>query len=168
MNQAATTRDGINVFIPMKHMKLHQADMPMVLEAIQKIDIAGQSFIKTTVDFGRTIGQTICVETNQNDHIVFATRVGRGTKTRFVIGRSPAPCSTVTLIIAKTEHGYRLITGYIGLPAEREVDDPSISSSEELMRCIKFWSTHALCFGHVPVKPNQRLTTEPPTEWIAA
>lgn len=144
---SATSRDGISVFIPSKHMRLHQADMPMVLEAIKQIDIADQTFIKTTVNFGRMIGHTICVETSENDEIVFATRVGRSTKTRFVVGRSPEPCSEVTLIIAKTAHGYRLITGYIGLPAEREVDDPSISSSEELMRCIKFWSTHALCLA---------------------
>lgn len=152
----ATSRDGFSVFIPKKHMRLHEADIPMVIQAIGKIDVLNQTFIKTTVDFGRVIGSTICVPTTEDDEIVFASRVGRQTKTRFVIGRSPEPCSKVTLIIAKTEHGYRLITGYIGLPAEREVDDPSISSSEELMRCIKFWSTHALCFGHVPVKPNHQ------------
>lgn len=156
----AISRDNVNIFIPSKHMRLHQADMPMILEAIKLIDVAGQSSIKTTVDFGRVIGSTICVPTTEDDEIVFASRVGRQTKTRFVIGRSPEPCSKVTLIIVKTEQGYRLITGYIGLPAEREVDDPSISSSEELMRCIKFWSTHALCFGHVPVKPNHQFTTE--------
>jgi len=87
----ATSRDGASVFIPKKHMRLHEADMPMVVQAIGKIDVMNETFIKTTVDFGRVIGSTICVPTTEDDEIVFASRVGRQTKTRFVIGRSPEP-----------------------------------------------------------------------------
>lgn len=154
----ATTKDGFPVHIPKKHMKLHEADLPAVIEALANIQANGEQFIKTCFDFGRQIGTTICVKTTADDEIVFASRVGRTTKTRFVLNRKPEPCSTVTIIMARNNEGYRLITGYVGGLAEREVDDPSISSSEEFKRCLKFWSEHALCFEYVPIKAGEQVT----------
>ncbi len=148
----AKTKDGFSVQIPKKHMKLHAQDIPAVIDALAQIEAKGENFIKTCYDFGRLIGFTVCVKTTDDDDIVFASRVGRSTKTRFVRNRQPAPCSTVTIIMTRTADGYRLITGYIGGLAEREVDDPAISSAEEFKRCLKFWSEHALCLGYVPIK----------------
>lgn len=161
----ATTKDGYSVHIPKKHMKLHRADIPAIIEALDRIEAKGEHFIKTCYDFGYQIGETVCVKTTADDEIVFASRIGRSTKTRFVRNRKPDPCSTVTIIMARTVDGYRLITGYVGGLAEREVDDPSISSTEEFTRCLKFWSEHALCLGYVPIKAWEELSEMPPKEF---
>lgn len=148
------TADGFEVFIPKKHMKLHAADLPMIKAALLKVNAAGKSFLKECVEFDHIVGKTVCVSTAPDDEIVFATRLGRSTKTRFVMGRVPEDCKHVSVIITKKDDGYKLITGYIGKPAEKEVDDPSIMSEDELLRSISFWSKHALIWGSQPVKHN--------------
>lgn len=152
--------DGSRVFIPKKHMKLHEQDLPQIERALALINANGESLIKRCVEFDDVVGKTVCVKTSESDDIVFATRQGRCTKTRFVLGRSPEDCRHVTVILVKGCDGYRLITGYIGLPAEKEVDDPSIRTQDEFNRALKFWSSHALVWGSSPVKAKPKSLKE--------
>lgn len=146
------TKDGFVVQISAKHMRLHAADMDAVREAITRLEVKDKRFIKATIDMGRIVGSTICVNTRVDDEIVFARRVGRPTMTRFVKGREPSPCKYVTLIVSKLDKlNYRLVTGYVGEEAERELGDRSIESTTEFTRALKFWSAHALVWGTQPI-----------------
>ncbi len=40
--------------------------------ALQEIDTQNREFIIESVDFGKTIGESVCVETKQGDEIIYA------------------------------------------------------------------------------------------------
>lgn len=126
--------------------KLHlHGDVERLLpEVLEKIDAKGRQFIEVAVNLGRIVGETICVVTNPDDEIIFATRPNRRGPTRFVVGRKPENCSTVFVVLKKAveENAYVLITAFIGYKPEVE---PWDSRAAEASRV--FWETHALIWG---------------------
>lgn len=163
--EAYMTYDGFMVQISSKHMKLHAVDLPAIREAIGRLEVKGKGFVKVSIDMGRFVGSTICVPTKADDDIVFARRIGRPTMTRFVKNREPVPCRFVTLIVSQVDKlNYRLVTGYVGQEAEREIGDRSIESASEFTRALKFWSTHALVWGTQPVY-KESVTEAAPEEF---
>ena len=110
--------------------------------ALEHIDPQGRAFFVETVDLGETIGESRCVETDPNDQIVFAQRVGRFGLSRFVINKDAVLTSKLTVILRKGDLGYEVVTAFIGPKAEREPWDKTADSTS-----TEFWRTHALIWG---------------------
>lgn len=160
------TKSNHRVRFPERHMELHSTDEEIILKSIGMLDLTGVSaFSVLQVKHDRNVGFTQCVKTAPFDDIVYAQRVGRTTKTRFVMKREPVPCDTVTLLVAprsSAQCDFILVTGYVGYPAEREVDDPSLKTPDDIRRAIDFWKKHALCWGTQEVVPGT-MTRVPPS-----
>ena len=128
---------------------LHQSAVPLLPEALARIESKGRNFLIEQADFGQPIGESICVATGPGDEIVFAKRPKRFGLTRFVKNRQAEPTSVVTLILktADGQPGFILVTAFVGPLAEKEPWDSTIRNAEERQRSLVFWNSHALVWG---------------------
>lgn len=139
---------------------LHQSVAAILPAALAQISSNGRAFLIEEVDFGRPIGETICVPTGPGDEIVYAGRPKRFGHSRFVKGRTPESCSSVVVILktADDEPGaYVLVTAFIGHKPEPEPWDRNATANSRA-----FWATHALIWGSEPVIPG---TETPECSW---
>ena len=120
---------------------LHGQVKALLSEVLSKIETKQKPFLKETIDLGRIVGKSICVETNAEDEIIHAQRKGRNGPTRFVKNREAEPCSNVTVVLKKAQEfrKYILVTAFFGDSPEPEPWDRNATPQSE-----KFWSTHAL------------------------
>jgi len=147
-----------------KTSHLHGNVLDLLSEALPQINAADRDFIIVEFDFGRTIGDTTCVPTNEQDEIVFAQRPNRAGHTRFVKNRLPESSSTLVVILKRfarevpedPEQFYVIITAFIGRKAEPEPWDPRATPES-----ASFWSTNALLWGAEEVLPETETTTCP-------
>lgn len=130
---------------------LHGEVARLLPEALARITAGGRSFITEEVDFGRPVGETICVVTRPGDQIVYAQRPRRFGLTRFVKNRKAEPCSAVTIILKKDdrEDYYILITAFVGHRPEPEPWDRNANGNS-----LAFWNSHALVWGSEPTIPS--------------
>ncbi len=160
-NQIGTLKGGEPVF-DRYNSHLHASVAAILPAALAQIDVGGRAFLVEEVDFGRQIGETVCVATGPGDQIVYAQRPKRFGLTRFVKNRQPEPCSTVVVILkiadgAEAAMGaYVLVTAFIGHKAEPEPWDWNATPNS-----VAFWSSHALVWGSEPAIPGTE-TTECP------
>lgn len=129
---------------------IHPGVVPLLLDALSRIESSGRQFLVEEVDFGRPIGQTVCVRTGAEDQIVFAKRPRRFGHSRFVLNRTPEECSCVVVILKKAEDNestYVLITAFIGHRAEPEPWDRNATEKSAV-----FWSSQALVFDTEPIQ----------------
>ncbi len=140
-----TLNDAQKVFnTPSSHVH-DNPELPALLsQALGKIDSAGRDFFIESIDFGKDVGFSRCIETLDNDDIIYAQREGRQGFTRFVKNREPVPTSFVTVILKKIPEGYKLITAFVGPQAEREPWDKNIVDESERDRVEHFWKSHAI------------------------
>ena len=136
------TYEGTPVFVDFQHLQQHSTVLPFLKEALEAVHAYGR-FCKVTVDMGRVIGVSECVETTDSDTIVMRQRPGRPNLTRFVLNRTPQPSSDITVVMVRQGKGYRLLTAYIGNLAEKEPGDPSLTERDRA-KSEAFWSCHAL------------------------
>jgi hypothetical protein len=118
-------------------------------DALARIESGGRQFFVEEVDFGRPIGETICVPTGHGDQIVYAQRPKRWGLSRFVRSREPEQCSSVVVILKAGDDGYVLITAFVGHPAPPEPWDRNA-----VVKSVEFWSTHALVWGQEETVPG--------------
>jgi len=131
------TSDGYSVIDrPNSHNHLPLA---ILKEAVGKVTMAGAAFQKTVVDMGRIVGKTECVETTDDDEIVYSTRPGRKGPTRFVLNREPEDTQFINVILKRADEGYVLISAFFGGNAEPEPWDRHATQA-----AVDFWATHAL------------------------
>lgn len=148
------TQNGKVVYIDSDstHAHTHLSDTPellrLVKEALGSIIAEGGS-VYTEIDMGRIVGKTDLVETRTGDDIVYAKRLNRNIHTRFVKNRTRANTSHVTIILHKTNDGYRLFSAWIG----RKVP-PFPGDEKETSESKAFWKRHALVWGQQVVQPN--------------
>jgi hypothetical protein len=134
---------------------LHGRIEDLVAEALSRIASRGRNFIEEAVDFGRPIGETICVATNERDQIIFAKRLRRNGHSRFVLGRQPEPCSNLMIVLKATGQDkgeFVLITAFVGHKPQPEPWDEryfsqQINPTEAIKRAQEFWAKNALIFG---------------------
>lgn len=152
-------KSGESVVDRLDGSHIHESVSPFFEEALTRIDSEQREFLIEEVNFGKEIGKTVCVLTDENDKIVFAQRPNRFGLTRFVIGKAPEPCSTVVIILKKTAQGYVLITAFVGGKAEPEPwdlrnfarqNDPFKAEN----KARKFWNSRALVWGTEPIIPG--------------
>lgn len=154
------TKQGHRVYINPTHMKQHVDVLPFLEEALTTITPPTDCiFSKHEVNLNRIIGLNSRVKVNPGDEVVWAQRIGRGGRSRFVKGREPEPCSHVTIIMSREKRAsrpdpiFRILTAYIGTKGEKELCDTSIRDDER-DDCIKFWKENALIWGSQEVVPG--------------
>lgn len=132
-------------------------------EALSKISAQGRQFITEEIDFGRIIGETICVGTGSGDEIIYAQRPKRFGLTRFVKNREPEPCSSLVVILKKAEENniYVLITAFVGKSPQPEPWDKNLKTREEKMVSKEYWSSHALIWEREPIIPGTEINKCP-------
>jgi len=134
------TADGATV-IDRPNSHLHKEVVPILADALSRVNTGNRPFIEVEIDFNRIIGKTICVKTDSNDHIVYAQRANRKGFSRFVLDRDAEPSSKVMVVMKKADNTgeYLLITAFIGSKPEVEPWDPHATSAS-----FVFWKNHAL------------------------
>lgn len=144
VNQVGKLGSG-QIVVDRYRSHLHESVLDILSEALSRVNLTTEIFAVEQVDFDRVVGETICVATSDADEIVFAQRPRRGGLTRFVKNRQPESCSSVVLILKKTEdidETFVLITAFIGEVAEPEPWDENATE-----KSVEFWNTHALVWG---------------------
>lgn len=140
------------------HVVSHESVLPLLAETISQISSEGRETFCDEVEFGRTVGETICVHTHSGDNIVFAQRPNRLGLTRFVKDRDPEQTSKVTACFKRTYGGaYILMTAFVGGRAPSEPWDTKFADDKSR----EFWSTHALVWGREKTIPGTETTTCP-------
>lgn len=132
------------------HISGHPTVLAVLKEALLRIHSLSRERIYEEVEFGRVVGDSMCVDTSAHDVIIHAQRQNRNGLTRFVKFRPAEPCSTVVVILAReTEEKYVLRTAFIGkmTPAE-PWDEASTEDS------ISFWRSHALIWDEANIVPG--------------
>lgn len=143
------------------HARTHASVFAVLAEALALVDCKGRKSVYTTLDLGRTVGESICVETSRDgggDEIVYAQRPNRRGLTRFVKNRAPVPTSRVTVSVKRGCGGsYTLMTAFVGPGTPAEPWDQNYATPESRT----FWSTHALVWGREEVLPGTETTVCP-------
>jgi len=133
------------------HVASHTSVMPLLADTLSQISSEGREVFCEEVEFGRVVGETICVHTQPGDNIVFAQRPNRLGLTRFVKDRDPEPTSKVTACFKRTYGGaYILMTAFVGGRAPSEPWDTKFADDTSR----EFWSTHALVWGREKMIPG--------------
>ncbi|MCR4991724.1 MAG: hypothetical protein K6A45_01625 [Lachnospiraceae bacterium] len=137
----------------LRHMEAHSdVALEHIIEAITKVDSFDGQFFMGTVDLGRVIGKSTCVQVTEEDWakglVICLTRKGRKGETPFVLNREPEDTRSLTLgMCIDREDGYfKLFTAFYGVKGEREPWDPNIKTKEEKWISQKFWKEHALVY----------------------
>lgn len=117
-----------------------------VEDALKQITTSG-SFIRRTLDMGRTIGvSALCYEPDESK-VFYAQRGDRAGMSRMV-DREGDQTSQITVVLCQdSDHDNRwtVVTAFPGEQGEREPFDASIQDKPEaLARSKAFWATHAL------------------------
>lgn len=140
------------------HSHVHGEVLSLLLEALAKVDANGRKFFIYEHDFGRVVGETVCVPTTDTDEIVWVKRPGRFGHSRFVKNRNPEPCNAVTVILKRDDYEayYVLITAFVGHRPEPEPWDRNATANSHV-----FWSSHALVWGNEPIVPGTETSVCP-------
>ncbi|OGG58799.1 hypothetical protein A2765_05265 [Candidatus Kaiserbacteria bacterium RIFCSPHIGHO2_01_FULL_56_24] len=138
---------------------LHGDVAALLPAALAEIESGGKQFLVASHDFGRVIGETICVATAAGDEIVYAQRPRRAGLTRFVKNRAPEPCSALVAILMKARDEadtYVLVSAFVGHRPEPEPWDKNATANSRA-----FWDSHALVWGSEPVVPGTETSVCP-------
>ncbi len=139
------------------HARHHPTVLPHLKEALARVDAAGREKCYEQIEFSRTLGQSLCVQTQPGDAIVYARREGRDGLSRFVKNRAPEPASSVVVVLTRTPAGYVLRTAYVGRKAPAEPWDRPHATDDSM----EFWRSHALVWGHESIVPGTETPTSP-------
>jgi hypothetical protein len=121
----------------------------LLREAVAQVSIdLSKDMNQFEVDMGRIIGKsgrTSTVNTKASD-IVYAIRKGRTGYSRFTVQEQGEPTNIVQFVTKTTDDGKSavLINAYIGPKGEREPFDKHLTTNEELLQSLVFWSKNAL------------------------
>lgn len=137
---------------------VHGEVLSLLPGALAKVDSNGRKFFIYEHDFGRVVGETVCVPTTDADEIVWAKRPKRLGHSRFVKNRNAEPCNAVTVILKRDDHEdyYVLITAFVGHRPEPEPWDRNATANSQA-----FWSSYALVWGSEPIVPGTETTVCP-------
>lgn len=145
--QRAYVSKDKRLIIDRRHSHLHAGiTSELVTKICAQITCGKEKTIKQQVDFDEIIGTTNCVSITPDDEIVYAVRLGRFGHSKFVKHRAPIPTQSATIVIAKANHHYKILTAYLGTASEPEPKDRKAGIAS-----IQFWSKHALVFGSEPI-----------------
>lgn len=148
VKKIGVTKNGYTVCVDLEtsHASTHLADTPelltLVQEALPSIVVDGE-YTQYEHDFGRVIGESDLVETEDDDDVVYARRFQRDIYTRFVKNKKAQPSSRITIWLKTTDTDKcELVTAYVGRPVP-----PFPGDEFETKESKPFWSKHALAWG---------------------
>lgn len=156
-NLGLTLASGEEVFDRF-NSHVHSDVLSLLPEALAEVDSNGRRFFIYEHDFGRVVGETVCVLTTDTDEIVWAKRPKRFGHSRFVKNRTAKPCNAVTIILKRDdrEDYYVLITAFVGHRPEPEPWDRNATANSRV-----FWDSHALVWGSEPIVPGTETSVCP-------
>ena len=150
LKNAAPVHDRPQSHIHTEYKKIDEI-LPLVLSEI--VPLPDSAVFTHSHDFEEVIGESIRVQTDENDTIIYAQRPNRAGLTRFVKNRSLRPTSVFTVVLKRdalvAAEQYILMTAYVGEPAPPEPWD-KMATSESML----FWNSNALVWGSVPILPG--------------
>ena len=131
------------------HLKTHPEAATMLEEATSRITLPDSSFLLTSVDFNRVIGQSACVEVDPDDTILFAVRKGRHLPSHVTKRQEKVDTRFFTVIAYKNRRNgiWTLISCFNGPSVYREPHDRHFidkHDGREFAEALEFWTTHAL------------------------
>ena len=139
-----------------EHMEAHKNDFVVDWnELLKKCEEKGEfnhlnkPFEILKIKFMFNIGYSNCIETEEDDEVIFAKRVCRDTYTRFVKNKSARLVNSAVFILNKNKYKsgeYYLVTMFGGEVSYKEPEDLNISCKEELNDCLSFWGNNALIY----------------------
>lgn len=141
---------------------IHESAAPYVQEALLKVNSESREKFDAVIDFGKPIGISSLVITNDQDNIVFAQRVNRKGLSRLVKGRKGEPISTLLIGLEKStkeDNAYSLRTAYIGTSSKNEPWDTK--TEEERKESCVFWNKRAIIYGVEPLVPGTETNKYP-------
>ena len=157
----AQSLNGSQVFTDINNtnIQLHLIEYPNLLELVEvlvKCSIFDGENVAIEHDMGGVVGKTSCVNTTDEDEIIYAKRLYRDSYSRFVNNRRPEDTQFVTAIFQQKDYGYRLWSAWCG----RLV--PSSPDSEGRMNTSKgFWANHALVYDPKIIESGSERKTQP-------
>lgn len=156
--------NGIDVFIDPNstNIGVHTVENPelmdLVKEGLSQSMVSGEN-VALEIDMGRIIGITNCIETTEDDEVIFARRIGRTSYSRFVKNREPEETNILAIILHKKLRGYNLWSAWCGklVPTKRDITGK--------MRTIEgFWDNHALVYDPKIIEPGSERQSRPVVE----
>lgn len=146
-------KNGFRVIVD-EYSDFHYNDFELLQEGLNKIkNPYGKNlkngFIREEIHFDRIIGETLCVEVDENDEIYYAVRGNRRGKSKMVRNRKPIPTNVMSIMLIRRNGCYYLITSYIGKLAPAETWDKRAflrqnNPKQAEQESIEFWKNHAL------------------------
>lgn len=157
------TRNSMNVKISentKRHMLAHSdVKIEDIEEAVGKINYNG-GFYMEAIDLERIIGQTSCVEVNEDDNVEYFYRKNRYGKTPFVRGKEKKDTTKIVIGIVNDRNTGEpmLLTAFYGERAPMEPWDAINKKrpADEIEVCNNFWSTHALIYDESAIDFGRR------------
>lgn len=164
MTNAIIGKNGILVHVDSKkgHAATHLSDdtrlFSLVQEIISKTNLEDDD-IKFEYVFDNVIGECDLQTVDENDEVLYARRLHRDRLSKFVKNKSRHQCSSVTIILKKTNNGYDLLSAWIGhlVPSFPKMNAAPAQDIEEK----KYWATHALVWGKQAVEESTITSTCP-------
>jgi hypothetical protein len=130
-----------------------EVDLSHIKEVIKNTSIhEANNFATVSFKMKRNVGHTIVVPASSNDEIIYAKRTGKDFFSRFVINKKPVGTYFVTLEFSKIPQSpdeWLLQFSYYG-----NTRAPEIVNSNPTNEQLKYWNTHAFCWGYSGVIPG--------------
>lgn len=148
------------------HLKGHPEVEPLLPEVFRLVEPHGQDPWAGIVNLGRVVGTSSCLPVEPGESVLYAWRHGRRGCSRFVKHRKPIPCSTVKLVLSRSDSHAILVTAFIGGDVAPEPWSSGAASSEEsYLASVEFWRRHALLWDPSLVDESRGVRCEAADYW---
>ncbi|MFC2123284.1 cold-shock protein [Bacteroidota bacterium] len=151
IRQVFVTKNNVKVLEGIKST-IHAKAREVLHEILPTIELETS---KEIIEFQATLdnhtGYQYCIETNDNDKIIYAKRWKKSTYYKFVIDKKPAETNEFTIIFKQIEDYYLVLTAFFGPKAEPFPWDKNAN----IEKSLNFWKNHAIVLaGEFDIKPE--------------
>ena len=149
--------DDQRIFIPNSaayHLKQNLISERLIQEGFHEFDLDGSydRVVRQTIDFGRIIGNTSCIETDPitpDTVTLFARRGTRIYPSRVSLETNWPPSTKLTMIVQRMgENAFNLLSAYVGDAAPPEPFSFKVIRQQgtTVEACLTFWCRHAMIY----------------------
>ncbi len=160
MQRLGTLADGTPVVDrPDSHLEGHPEARALLPEAFARLSRTDfrEGWWSGLLDLGRVLGLSRCVPVAPREPVFYARRPGRAGWTRFVLGPTGWPCTTLKVVLRECPEGAELRTAFVGGDTPPEPWSPGAGRTEEThARSVRFWQRHALVWDESVPGPTRR------------
>ena len=152
IRQLFVTKNDIKILEGIKstiHSKAREALYEILPEI--ELDTSEGEIIEFQTTLDNHTGHQYCIETDENDKIIYAKRWKKNTYYKFVIDKEPAETSEFTIIFKQVEGYFLVLTAFFGPKAEPFPWDKNAN----VEKSSEFWKNHAIVLaGEFDIKPE--------------